>query len=135
MSVAVPLSEIRRVRRLSGESEGSVFSDLDFQEALERYPLTDSSGVDPSEADWLGRWDVFAAAADIWDEKSAALSGDFDFSADGASYSRSQAYQNAVSQAKSMRARASAKSVTIKIDPPIETFETWIANSAEVEST
>lgn len=50
--------------------------------------------------------DVYAAAADGWDEIAQRYVADFDFSVDNASYKESQKYQMALRQAERMRARA-----------------------------
>lgn len=46
---------------------------------------------------------VYLAAADIWEEKAATIASQYDFSADGASLSRSQQYRHACQMAARMR--------------------------------
>ena len=50
--------------------------------------------------------DLYAAAAEIWDEKAAAVAPNFDFSADGGNFSRSQMYAQYTETANKMRAKA-----------------------------
>lgn len=121
MADPVPSADdITRVRRLTSEPTSTTFTDDMIIDSLERYPLIDTTGLHPGEVGWLGAWDQHAASADIWEEKAAAYVGSFDFSADGASFSRSQVYSQMQEQAKKCRSRASAKSVPMKIFPIVE---------------
>lgn len=110
-------SDIARVRRLAAEPTDATYTDAIITEYLERFPLRDAENNTPDEDDWTGNWDVYAAAGDIWEEKAAAYVGGFDFSADGASFSRSQVYEQMMGQARRCRAYASAASFSIKIFP------------------
>ncbi len=75
--------------------------------------------------DWTATYDLHAAAADIWEEKAAILSADYDFTADGATLARSQAYEQAMKQARYHRSRRSPKTITQIPDVARErTFET-----------
>ncbi len=47
---------------------------------------------------WTPRYDLNRAAAEGWRQKAAMLAGRFNFSADGASYDVSQAYDNCLKQ-------------------------------------
>ena len=73
MSDQIPESDIRRLRRLVSETdvENSAYTDT----MLEEY-LTRAEGV------------VYWAAAEICQEKAAAATALYDFSADGGSYKR-----------------------------------------------
>lgn len=51
-------------------------------------------------------YDVYAAAADSWEQIAARDVRGFDFGADGATFKRSQIYEYALRQAERMRARA-----------------------------
>ncbi len=65
--------DIRRLRRLVSETNGDNYSDGDLQEYLDR-----NDGV------------VYWAAAEICQEKAAAATSLYDFSADGGSYQRGE---------------------------------------------
>ena len=55
---------------------------------LDAYPMPDGSGREPTDDDWVGVWDLNAAAAEGWRMKAGKVAGDFNFSADNASYSK-----------------------------------------------
>lgn len=118
---AVPSSQdIAGVRRLVAEPTDEVYDDATIREYLKRYPLRDEEDRTPDDSAWAGRWDWYAAAADIWEEKAAAYVGGFDFSADGASFSRSQVYNQMLVQARRCRSHATATSFSVRIFPAIE---------------
>jgi len=74
------------------------------------------------------------AAADVWDEKAAAVAMDYDFSADGGQYSRSQAHEQMSAMARRFRARRDASSVPYVANPPradAVTLREWIGNLPE----
>lgn len=135
MSVTVPAAMVARLRRLTAELVGaSTYSDADLVESLERYPLTDNAGALPDSATWAGVWDINCAAADIWEEKAAAMAAAFDFAADGGDYKRSQAYAQMMQSARSFRARRATTTLTMVAEPPPEGAVRaggWIGNLAE----
>ena len=111
---------IAEVRRKIGEPTEVVYSDLIIQTQIEKYPLIDERGEVPftydtstqpptqdANEDWIVTYDLNAAAADFMDEKAAAFAADFDFTADGASYKRSQAYIQMKALARTYRSRRS----------------------------
>jgi hypothetical protein len=55
---------------------------------LERFRLADDAGRTPGSVGWLGTYALNAAAAEGWRIKGARVAGDFNFSADDASYSK-----------------------------------------------
>lgn len=55
---------------------------------LDAYPMRDTDGRAPTDDGWVGTWDLNAAAAEGWRMKAGKVAGDFNFSADGASYSK-----------------------------------------------
>lgn len=113
---------IARLRRLTNEPTVSPYSDELLSSMLAAYPLMDSAGAEPTDDAWLGAWDINRAAADVWEEKAAALAGAIDFAADGASFSRSQAHQHALALVKQFRGRRRVTSVTVPVYPaPAET--------------
>ncbi len=103
----------------------ATFSDDDIRDLIEENPLIDDRGEEPffwdtstqpptkdTNEDWIVTYDLNAAAAEVWAEKASVLSQDFDFKADGADYSRSQAYEQAMKQARYYRSRRSPKTIT-----------------------
>lgn len=55
---------------------------------LDSYASQDNDGRAPSDTGWVGTWDLNAAAAEGWRMKAGKVAGDFNFSADNASYSK-----------------------------------------------
>jgi len=110
---------------MAAETVAATYSDTAIKGYIETYPLTDSYGYEPANADgianpdWTPTYDLIAAAADIWDEKAAALAGQFDFNADGAIFQRSQAYKHAAERARYYRSRRSPR--TLVMMPQVDT--------------
>lgn len=104
--MALSALEMVRLRRMVREPDaGNGYTDGVLQEMAARYPLPDGEGRDPDHPEWLEGYDLAATAADVWLEKAAASVGGFDFEADGSSYRRSQAYEQALRQAGYWRSR------------------------------
>lgn len=123
---------IARVRRMVNEPDDTTYDDDAIAEFIEAYPLLDSDGNEPDEEDWEATYDLNAAAADIWAEKAAVLAGDFDFSADGGNYSRSQAYEHAMQMSRYYRARRAICTIkALQWPPEKERQPVWIANLPE----
>lgn len=128
------LTLMDQLRRMVAEPTQDAYTDDLLGDYLARYPLRDGAGALPADAAWVGRWDVNSAAADVWEEKAAAFAADYDFSADGGQYSRSQVYANMLSMARRFRARRDASSVPLIANPPMDdtlSARAWIANLAE----
>lgn len=111
-------ADIARLRRMVADASEETYFDSDLAAAIERAPRPDSAGRAPTHTDWVATYDLHAAAAEVWSEKAAALSGAYDFQADGASYARSQQYTQAVAQARWHNARRAASGQTL-----VTTFE------------
>ena len=116
--MAATAAQIAQVRRMVVEPTADPYTDELVQGFIESYPLLDVLGTEPFQIDytttpptqieqvgWIPTYDLPAAAAAIWEEKAGTLSQDFDFQADGGSYTRSQAYEQAMKQARYYRAR------------------------------
>ena len=109
--------QVARLRRMINESGETVYTDGILAEYIERYPLLDALGHEPyvesetspgtleANEDWTATYDLNAAAAEIWAEKAAALASEFDFSAGGQSFQRSQGYQMMMQQSRYYRSR------------------------------
>lgn len=65
-----------------------VLSETALGALLDAYPVADATGRRPVDEGWVGTWDLNAAAAEGWRMKAGKVAGDFNFSADGASYSK-----------------------------------------------
>lgn len=139
-------AQIARLRRMVSESDDTTYDDDALAEYIEGYPLIDERGEEPytwdtstspptmdENDDWLPTYDLNAAAADIWQEKAATPAQDYDFSADGARYDRSQVYEQAMAQARYYRARRSPRTITQRPEPNRDEDVLWIGNLAEVD--
>lgn len=107
-------AQINIVRMFCNETgKDSPYSDDDVRFFIESYPVPDPAGNAVSDAGWTATYDSAAAASDLWAVKAAALAGNFDFSADGGSYSRSQAHANAMRMQAYYCARKTAMARTV----------------------
>lgn len=61
---------------------------------LDQYVRPDREGRLANDVDWVGSWDLNAAAAEGWSLKAGKVAGDFNFSADGASYNKADVLAN-----------------------------------------
>lgn len=94
------------------DTKAGYFTDAQLAVLIERYPVADDYGNEPIDAGWIAAYDLNAAAADGWDEKVMAISdSSFDFSADGATYNRSQRLEQYRRNAAGFRSRSCAQSV------------------------
>lgn len=132
--MAATAEQVARVRRMTGVSIDD-YADATIEDYIERYPLVDARGEDPwiesettpgtleANPDWTATYDLNAAAADIWAERASGLAVNYDFTADGGSYTRSQAYQQAMQQSRYYRARRSPKTITQRPEPLMQGTE------------
>lgn len=108
--MAATAAQIAQVRRMVAEPTTTTYSDFQIAAFIERYPILDANGehplswnmaVDPptqsANSRWVPSYNLNVAAADIWEEKAAAVAAQFDFSADRSSFTQSQLIKNALS--------------------------------------
>ena len=120
---------VARLRRMVNEASDTTYSDSDLESYIEAYPLIDAVGEVPlltdgtSNPDWTPNYDLNAAAADIWSEKAGALAGNYDFSTQGQSFQRSQAFAAAIQAARYYRSRRAAGTIRQVAYPKVETEE------------
>lgn len=125
-----------KLRRMVDEPTETTYDDDLIDEYIERYPLLDVLGTDPqdvdftttpptiSEADeWIPTYDLNAAAADIWEEKAGAVADEFDFKADGGSYTRSQKEEKYLGKSRFHSSRKSAKTIKLWVEPRVSLEE------------
>ena len=132
--MAATAEQIALVRRMAGITiNDPVYSpDSVVAAYITRYSLIDAHGRAPGATDWVATYDLHAAAADILEERAAALAVEFDFSADGASYQRSQQYEKLMQQCRFYRARRTPTSITQVKWPKERTMDMpWIGNLPE----
>ena len=141
--MAATADEIMQLRRMTGEVSNSTYYDNILSGYIERYPLNDARGEAPYDWDtssepptrdanenWIPTYDLNAAAALIWEEKASAYITDYDFSADGATLNRSQAFRHMMAQAGYYRSKRAITTVTQYMDIA-DTEDEWVANAAE----
>ena len=139
--MAATAAQIAQLRRMVAELTLGTYDDNDLAGYIEAYPLLDERGEEPytldsstppereDNPDWIPTYDLHAAAADIWDEKAANYAANFDFSADGASYHRSQQYAQMMQQARYHRSRRSPRTGTlVKWPEELSANMPWVAN-------
>ena len=120
---------VARLRRMVAEASDTTYSDSDLEAYIEDHPLIDAAGEVPFLADgtsnpgWMPTYDLYAAAADIWSEKAGALAANYDFSTQGQSFQRSQAFAAAIQAARYYRSRRSAGSIRQVALPKVKTEE------------
>lgn len=140
MTTAVTADQIAKIRRMVNEPTTTVYSDATITVIIEDFPTLDLNGEAPkipiadldsaytmtagqdvtdlvTNPDWIPTYDLNAAASEIWAEKSAVPAGDFDFSADGGNYSRSQVYEQCMKQSRFYGARRKASTITLHPKP------------------
>ena len=123
--MAATAQQIRALRRMIAEPEETEFDDAELARTIESHPLVDSVGRLPAHSEWAPTYDLHAAAATLWDAKAGALAGNFDFTADGATYNRRQAHENAVRRARHYRSRSAAQSATLISAYAQEATDEW----------
>ena len=130
--------QIAQLRRMVAEPTEATYTDVILTGIIESYPVIDMNGQAPmipaidsvhpvtwvpymdvtdlvENIDWKESYDLNMAASQIWEEKAANPAADYDFSADGGNFSRSQVYEQAMKQARHYAARR--KAGTIKLVP------------------
>lgn len=138
--------QVARLRRMVAEPTTDTYSDMALAAMIEAWPLVDALGTEPhtwnqattpptpvANAGWIPTYDLNSAAAEIWDEKAAAVAQDYDFSADGGNYSRSQTYDHYIARARYYRARRAPGAIKVIVSPaPGAAIPTvWLGNAAE----
>ncbi len=134
--MATPTADmITQLRRMTAEPLTSdTYAQADLSAIIARYPLNDAAGHKPTDTLWTGAWDLNRAAADVWDEKAAAVAGAFDFAADGGDYKRSQLYAQYAQSARRYRAmRQTGALVLIATPEPAAApgRDEWLGNAPE----
>lgn len=130
--MAATATMLARLRRMTNEpDETNGYTDAVITEIIERYPLLDADGNDPTASDWTAGYDLHAAASEIWEEKASVVAGDFAFSADGGQYSRQQVMQQYMQLAHYHRSRRNLTSGVMVAWPDEPNPALWIGNLPE----
>lgn len=129
-------AQIAQVRRMTAEPTAATYDDAAIAAYIEAYPVIDANDNPPDDADWTATYDLHAACGDLWEEKAAGAAAEFDFAADGGTYSRSQKYEQYMKQARWHRARRQASTLKLIKSPeePLSgTERPWIINLPEAD--
>ena len=134
--MATPTADmIAQLRRMTAEPITSdTYTQADLTTIIARYPLPDATGYQPTDTNWAGNWDLNRAAADVWDEKAAAVASGFDFAADGGDYKRSQQYAQYAQSARRDRAMRQTGALVLVATPAPEAApgrDEWLGNAPE----
>ena len=143
--MAPTAAQISQLRRMTAEPTTTTYSDATLTDYIERYPLMDERGEWPytfdsatppakvANSEWVATYDLHAAAADVWEEKAAAVQALYDYSADGTQFTRSQLYEQAMKQARYHRSRRAPRTMTAVKWPKESGAEAfpWIGNLPE----
>lgn len=141
-------AQIAQVRRMTSEPTEDTYSDEAVQGYIEEYPTVDERGTDPywwnsattpptrtANVDWIATYDLHAAAADIWEEKAAALSAGYDFATEGQSFTRSQAYEQAMKMARFHKSQRNPDTIVARMKPDTKLTSEVIGNLAEQDES
>jgi hypothetical protein len=128
--------DILRLRRMTAITGSAEYTDAMLQDTIRRYPVDDADGVSPPAGDgyapsasgWTATYDMALAAAEIWEEKSAAIASNFAFDADGASFQKQQQYEHYVAQARLWKGRRVAGVWIAETVRSTSTSQSWIGN-------
>lgn len=115
---------LARLRPLVASDTPPVLSHDELVLCLADAAVMDADGNLPAGTLWAGAWDINAAAAAAWEMKAAQLADVMDYSVDGASFSRSQQFE----QAMRMRAHYGQRVGRQVIDATGATIRTGSAN-------
>lgn len=129
--MAATADMVARLRRLVDEpTDVAPYTDAVLEDYIEAHPTLDALGTDPLETDftttpptmterdeWIPTYDLHATAADIWEEKAAAVAEGFDFKADGSSFSRGQKYEQYMAKARYHQSRRAIGTITLRVEP------------------
>ncbi len=128
-----PLTLIDQLRRMVAEPTQDTYTDDLLGSYLAGYPLPDSAGAQPTDTAWTGVWDANQAAAQVWEEKAAAVAADYDFSADGGDYKRSQVHAQMMATARGFRSRRKTSALVLTAQPPPDAVDrdAWLGNAPE----
>lgn len=114
-------SALARLTNMVAASSRPVLSSDDLTALLDLHRVPDADGLLVNEAGYTDTWDadcLNGAAAEGWRWKAGRVAGDFDFSADGASYSKGEVMAKCLEMEAHYLARQSGSSqVQGAVDP------------------
>ena len=124
---------VLELRRMVDEVASATYEEDTLETYIERYPVLDFLGTKPIEvdtstspptlsenSDWIPSYDLHAAAADIWQEKSATVAEDYNFTADGSTLSRGDVQKQYMQQARYHLSRRTVKTMRAVVEPRVD---------------
>jgi hypothetical protein len=96
---------IADLRRMVAEPTTTTYSDAQLTTFIELYPMLDTDGLTPDESDWDATYNLNLAAADVWQEKAAAVAANADFTAWGSAFRQSQVFTQYMDMAREYRSK------------------------------
>lgn len=127
--MAATADMVARLRRMINELTTDTYSDSDLETAIESYPILDTDGNEPDDLDWVASYDLHSAAAELWAEKAAVVSADYNYSADGANLNRQGVYEQYMKLSRFHNARRQPGTIKVVVSPRPVTE--WVSNLAE----
>lgn len=134
--MAATAAMVAKLRRYIDEPNTDVYDDDTLETYIESYPTLDALGTKPLEVDyttspptlsevddWIPTYDLHAAAAEIWQEKSASFAQDYNVTADGSTLARSQVQEQFLKQSRYHSARRKASTMTLQVEPRVSPDE------------
>jgi hypothetical protein len=100
-----------------------VLSADDLDALLDLYQTPDADGRLVSDDGWVPTWDLNAAAAEGWRWKAGRVAGDFNFSADNASYSKESTMAHCLAMATQYAAKAGPFVTTFRDDRGTDPYQ------------
>lgn len=82
-----------RLKAMTAADSAPVLSADELSSLLSLSTTLDAAGRAPTDTAWVETYDLNRAAAEGWRWKAAKLAAAYDFTADGATYNRSQAVE------------------------------------------
>lgn len=103
---------VTRVSILAAASARPVLTAEEVKATIQNYPRVDVDGYQADAEDWSQTWDIYAAVAELWAIKAGKVAGDFNFSADDASYSKGAVLANCLAMEAQYAAKAAGSQAT-----------------------
>lgn len=94
-----------RLANMVAATSRPVLADIDLENLLNLHQRIDTAQRRPADVGWVPTWDLIAAASEGWGWKAGKVAGDFNFSADGASYTKADVMAHCVEREAHYAAR------------------------------
>lgn len=131
--------ELVRVARMGGEGHKQVADRMVDDATIDLIAgevalLKDSAGLNPIDVGYVITVDLYRTAAEVWRTKAGMVADGYDFEAEGASYTRSQMYDQYMEQAA--RYSNMASQLAPQVGRPViedesaSAYEEWLAGGA-----